>query len=98
MMELSIQKRKPRMRYVCMTLAVVSLSALLASAPVSAQGKKKGASKAVKCDVCEGKMSMTAKKTATNTQAVTINGKSYYCCPCDMSKSKIAGLKVTPPK
>ena len=39
----------------------------------------------LKCSVCG--MTMTAKPTASNKKAVTINGKTYYCCAgCDMSK------------
>jgi hypothetical protein len=39
----------------------------------------------LKCAVCG--MTMTAKPTASNTKAVTIKGKTYYCCAgCDMSK------------
>ena len=52
-----------------------------------AQPKAPPAPKEIKCDVCGGKMSLTDHKTATNTQEVKINGKSYYCCAgCDMSK------------
>jgi hypothetical protein len=54
---------------------------------------KPEAPKEIKCDVCGGKMSLTDHKTATNTQEVKINGKSYWCCAgCDMKKSKIKGL------
>ena len=39
----------------------------------------------LKCSVCG--MTMTAKATDANTKAVTIKGKTYYCCAgCDMSK------------
>jgi len=39
----------------------------------------------MKCPVCG--MTMTAKATASNKKAVTIKGKTYYCCAgCDMSK------------
>jgi len=39
----------------------------------------------LKCAVCG--MTMTAKPTASNKKAVTIKGKTYYCCAgCDMSK------------
>jgi hypothetical protein len=39
----------------------------------------------LKCSVCG--MTMTAKPTASNKRAVTIKGKTYYCCAgCDMSK------------
>lgn len=39
----------------------------------------------MKCPVCG--MTMTAKATDSNTKAVTIKGKTYYCCAgCNMSK------------
>lgn len=39
----------------------------------------------LKCSVCG--MTMTPKPTAANKKAVTIKGKTYYCCAgCDMSK------------
>ena len=39
----------------------------------------------LKCSVCG--MTMTPKATNANTRAVTIKGKTYYCCAgCDMSK------------
>ncbi len=37
------------------------------------------------CPVCH--MKMTTEATAANTRAVTISGKTWYCCAgCDMSK------------
>lgn len=39
----------------------------------------------MKCPACG--MTMTTEATAQNTRAVTINGKTWYCCAgCDMSK------------
>lgn len=51
-------------------------------------GKDSASSKqasSMKCPVCKT-MDMTATKTASNTQEVTIKGKTWYCCSgCDMS-------------
>jgi hypothetical protein len=39
----------------------------------------------MKCPVCKT-MDMTTTPTASNTRAVKINGKTWYCCAgCDMS-------------
>jgi YHS domain-containing protein len=39
------------------------------------------------CPAC--KMTLSTKKTKTNTVAVKIKGKTYYCCPgCKMNKKK----------
>jgi len=38
------------------------------------------------CPVC--KMALSPKKTKTNTKAVKISGKTYYCCAkCPMKKT-----------
>lgn len=56
-----------------------------------------------KCPACG--MAMTSTKTDHNTRAVTIKGKTWYCCAgCDMSKysdkasGNPAGGKRTPRK
>jgi YHS domain-containing protein len=71
-----------------LTTSVAALAlviGLTGSAAAKTAPKKMAA--APKCPAC--KMALSAKKTKTNTKAVKINGKTYYCCDkCDMSKKK----------
>ena len=81
------------MRTILALLAGASLTLGVLGAGLAQPKPPAPAPKEIKCDVCGGKMSLTDKKTDTNTQEVKINGKSYWCCAgCDMKKSKIKGL------
>jgi YHS domain-containing protein len=46
--------------------------------PAAASTAPKKTAAAPKCPVC--KMALSTKKTKTNTKAVKIKGKTYYCC------------------
>lgn len=66
-------------------VAVLALS-LLSTAGFAGQ-KKKPAAAAPTCPVC--KMTLSSKKTKTDTVAVKIKGKTYYCCAgCKMNSKK----------
>ena len=81
------------MRTILALVAGASLTLGLISSGLAQPKPSAPAPKEVKCDVCGGKMSLTDHKTATNTQEVKINGKSYWCCAgCNMKNSKIKGL------
>jgi YHS domain-containing protein len=67
-----------------MTSAAALAMALNLMGPAVAKSARKAA-KTPACPVCH--MALSPKKTKTNTVAVPIKGKTYYCCAqCDMSK------------
>jgi YHS domain-containing protein len=79
-----------------MTSVAALAMAVSLMGPVAAKSAKKAAA-APSCPVCH--MALSAKKTKTNTVAVPIKGKTFYCCSkCDMSKlghSKGAAKKAS---
>jgi hypothetical protein len=48
------------------------------TAPKTATSPASKTAKAPSCPVCH--MALSTKKTKTNTKAVKIHGKTYYCC------------------
>jgi YHS domain-containing protein len=54
--------------------------------PAGAMPAPKKMAKTPSCPVCH--MALSTKKTKTNTKAVKIHGKTYYCCAkCPMKKT-----------
>jgi YHS domain-containing protein len=72
-----------------MSVAALALALNMAGPSLAA----KAAAKTPSCPVCH--MTLTTKKTKTNTKAVKIGGKTYYCCAkCPMDKAKAGSAKM----
>jgi YHS domain-containing protein len=70
---------------------MTSAAALAMALNLMGPAVAKSAAKAPTCPAC--KMTLTTKKTKTNTKMVKIGGKTYYCCSdCPMDK-KAGGAK-----
>jgi hypothetical protein len=70
-----------------LVIGLVGPAAAKAAPKMAAKAAPKKMAAAPKCPVC--KMTLSTKKTKTNTKAVKIAGKTYYCCDkCPMGAKK----------
>ena len=73
-------------RFVTRIVSVVAIAAFAASVAFATPDKGKKAAP-MKCPACG--MTLTTKKTKSNTKMVKMKGKAYYCCAdCKMAAPK----------